>query len=210
MNSYTYRIDFANGDYYFGWHPTYGAEPESDGYFGSPVTNKHRWQEDIYCKTVIALHATYQIALDHESELIGDNYITDKHCLNECNHRHGFSFAGRKHSDETKKRYSQMRKGRRISEETAKLISQINKGKKRSLECRKRMKSAQQKRAPEISKFYQDHPEKKRKSNITKDEIELMKEMRANGKSLRYIGEKTGYNFVSIRNYLNGNFNPKW
>lgn len=90
--AYTYRIDFANGDYYYGWHKIDG-EPESDGYYGSPKTNKHRWDEDIFCKTVIALHATKAIALEHESELIGDNYRNDTHCLNAHNNKN-FLFFG--------------------------------------------------------------------------------------------------------------------
>lgn len=82
MNYYTYRIDFADGHYYYGAHKIGKLPPEQDGYYGSPVTNKDFWTGRICCKTILFVHTDIDETAEIEGLLIGDLWKTDPMCLN--------------------------------------------------------------------------------------------------------------------------------
>ena len=88
MIYYTYRIDFADGDYYYGYKGS--DDPELDGYFGSPATNKIKWETHIHCKVVLEIFDTRKEAYEAECDLIGDLHKTDPKCLNACNRGKSF------------------------------------------------------------------------------------------------------------------------
>jgi hypothetical protein len=83
MNFYVYVIRFVSGHYYFGYHPTYGNDPQFDGYYGTPVTHSEKWLKTMYWKEILGLYETFEEADKAERELIRPCYKSDPLCLNE-------------------------------------------------------------------------------------------------------------------------------
>lgn len=111
MKYYTYTIHFVDGYYYHGYHKHRGAEPLTDGYWGSPVTNKEKWLTTMYWKEVTGVYETLSDVTFAEQEAIRPVFNKDPFCLNaNCNGiippelaRKGAKKAGKK-SGETSKR----------------------------------------------------------------------------------------------------------
>lgn len=83
MNFYVYVIRFVDGHYYYGYHPTYGNDPQFDSYYGTPVTHREKWLTTMYWKEVLGLYETFEEADAAEQALIQPCYKTDALCLNE-------------------------------------------------------------------------------------------------------------------------------
>lgn len=81
---YLYRIDFEDECEYTGLSSKKGEDPYSDGYYGSPVTNKEKWETTPFTKTVLCLmHCTdlEAYALESEYQLMNCDLNSEK-CLN--------------------------------------------------------------------------------------------------------------------------------
>jgi len=83
MNFYVYAIRFVDGYYYYGYHPTYGKDPQFDNYYGTPVTHAEKWLTTMYWKEILGLYETFEEADTAEQDLIRPCYKTDPLCLNE-------------------------------------------------------------------------------------------------------------------------------
>ena len=81
MYFYCYKIQFLDGSYYFGSRQSV-VEPSQDTYWGSPVTHKAKWEQEMFQKTILSEHANRDEALEEEKLLIGDLWKTDDKCLN--------------------------------------------------------------------------------------------------------------------------------
>lgn len=86
MNYYTYTIHFVDGYYYHGYHKHEGADPLTDGYFGSPVTHKEKWLTTMHWKEITGLYESHSEVQFAEQEAIRPVFNTDPYCLNaNCN-----------------------------------------------------------------------------------------------------------------------------
>jgi hypothetical protein len=86
MNYYTYTIHFVDGYYYHGYHKHEGVDPLTDGYFGSPSTNKEKWLTTMYWKEITGLYETRDEVTFAEQEAIRPVFNSDPYCLNaNCN-----------------------------------------------------------------------------------------------------------------------------
>jgi len=83
MNFYVYVIRFVDGYYYYGYHPTYGNDPQFDTYYGTPVTHSEKWLTTMYWKEILGLYETFEEADAAEQALIRPCYKSDPFCLNE-------------------------------------------------------------------------------------------------------------------------------
>lgn len=83
MNFYVYVIRFVDGHYYYGYHPTYGNDPQFDNYYGTPVTHREKWLDTMHWKDILGLYETFEEADTAEQALIRPCYKTDPLCLNE-------------------------------------------------------------------------------------------------------------------------------
>lgn len=88
IEGYCYKIIFADGCWYWGTSRYKGLPPEKDGYYGSPVTHKAKWEEP-HSKVVIKLFYDEQTRLDYEEMCILPDLNNPK-CLNE-HAKKGFS-----------------------------------------------------------------------------------------------------------------------
>lgn len=82
---YLYKVEFEGGFFYTGVRKRTTNDPLVDGYFGSPVTNKKKWEEQTPQKTILALlwcEEGEQYAFEsHHQTLCYD--LNDPLCLNE-------------------------------------------------------------------------------------------------------------------------------
>jgi hypothetical protein len=86
MNYYTYTIWFVDGYYYHGYAKYRGRDPLTDGYFGTPVTNKGKWLTTMYWKEITGTYETLEEVTFAEQEAIRPVFNTDPYCLNAaCN-----------------------------------------------------------------------------------------------------------------------------
>ena len=86
MNYYTYTIRFVDGHYYHGYAKSRGRDPLTDGYFGTPVTNKGKWLTTMYWKEITGTYETLEEVTFAEQESIRPVFNTDPYCLNaNCN-----------------------------------------------------------------------------------------------------------------------------
>lgn len=83
MNFYVYVIRFVDGHYYYGYHPTYGNDPQFDNYYGTPVTHKEKWLTTMFWKEILGLYETFEEADAAEQALIRPYYKSDPLCLNQ-------------------------------------------------------------------------------------------------------------------------------
>jgi len=111
MNYYTYTIYFVDGYYYHGYHKHQGVDPLTDGYYGSPVTNKEKWLTTMHWKEITGLYSTIDEVTFAEQEAIRPFFREDPLCLNaNCNGiippelaRVGAKKAGKKAGEEARK-----------------------------------------------------------------------------------------------------------
>lgn len=82
MNYYTYTIHFVDGYYYHGYHKHEGVDPLTDGYWGTPCTNKEKWLTTMYWKEITGFHETIAEVTFAEQEYIRPVFNTDPFCLN--------------------------------------------------------------------------------------------------------------------------------
>jgi len=86
MNYYTYTIWFVDGYYYHGYAKSRGRDPLTDGYFGTPITNKGKWLTTMYWKEITGTYETLEEVTFAEQESIRPVFNTDLYCLNaNCN-----------------------------------------------------------------------------------------------------------------------------
>ena len=86
MNYYTYTIYFVDGYYYHGYAKSRGGDPLTDGYFGSPVTNKEKWLTTMHWKEITGTYETLDAVTFAEQEAIRPVFREDPLCLNaNCN-----------------------------------------------------------------------------------------------------------------------------
>lgn len=83
MNYYTYTIRFVDGYYYHGMAKYRGENPLFDGYYGSAVTHKEKWQTTMYWKEIISGFDSFEECCLAERSLIKPVYMDDPYCLNE-------------------------------------------------------------------------------------------------------------------------------
>jgi hypothetical protein len=130
MFCYVYKIIFADGKWYYGIRRLNGQASHSDGYYGSPVTNKSHWVVP-HSKIVLKEFADWSEAAAYETNLIKPD-LNDPDCLNECANL-TFSYEvnkkarekaadlcrGKPLTDQHKKNLSLAQRGRKVSEEEA-------------------------------------------------------------------------------------------
>jgi len=128
IEGYGYKIIFADGSWYWGTSQYKGAPPEKDGYYGSPVTHKAKWDEP-HSKIVLKVFYDEQTRLNYEDICITPDLNNPK-CLNEHNGR-GFSrdicrkgaraaaekLRGIPRTAEVKEKISNKHRGRKLSPE---------------------------------------------------------------------------------------------
>jgi len=80
--SYVYKINFVDGHYYYGKRILKQDSPISDGYYGTPVTHKEKWNTTMFCKEVIEVYNNWYECSEKEKELI-EPHLNNPLCLNE-------------------------------------------------------------------------------------------------------------------------------
>jgi hypothetical protein len=111
MNYYTYTVRFVDGHDYHGYAKYRGRDPLTDGYFGSPVTNKEKWLTTMHWKEITGTYETLDAVTFAEQEAIRPVFREDPLCLNaNCNGvippelaRVGAKKAGKKAGEEARK-----------------------------------------------------------------------------------------------------------
>jgi len=84
MQYYTFRVLFADGTFYYARKTSHSElPPECDGYYGTPVTHKAKWETTIHCKDEIVLYQTFEEMAVAETALIRP-HLDNPLCLNEC------------------------------------------------------------------------------------------------------------------------------
>jgi hypothetical protein len=125
IEGYGYKIVFSDGSWYWGTSQYKGLPPEKDGYYGSPVTHKAKWN-DPHSKIVLKVFYDEQTRLDYEEICIASDLNNPK-CLNEHNGR-GFSreacrkggkaaadkSRGVPRTDEVKEKIAEKHKGKKL------------------------------------------------------------------------------------------------
>ena len=79
---YTYKINFIDGCYYYGKRKLKGENPLYDGYYGTPITNKEKWNTMMYWKDIIQGYDDWVECSKSEIELIRP-VLNEEKCLNE-------------------------------------------------------------------------------------------------------------------------------
>jgi len=79
--SYVYKIIFPDGCWYWGYSTYKGKHPQSDGYYGSPVTHRDRWNQP-HSKIIVKEFKSEQEGQDYEILCIIPD-LNDIRCLNE-------------------------------------------------------------------------------------------------------------------------------
>lgn len=80
--SYTYKINFVDGYYYYGKILLKKDNPLTDGYYGTPITNKEKWSTTMFWKEIIEEYDDWIVCSKDEIELIRP-VLNDPMCLNE-------------------------------------------------------------------------------------------------------------------------------
>lgn len=82
MAAYIYKILFADGRWYYGIHRIKDKPPLTDGYYGSPVTNRSHWKVP-HSKIILKVFDDLNAAAEYENQLIHPD-LNNPLCLNEC------------------------------------------------------------------------------------------------------------------------------
>jgi len=137
IEGYGYKIVFSDGSWYWGTSQYKGLPPEKDGYYGSPVTHKAKWN-DPHSKIVLKVFYDEQTRLDYEEICISSDLNNPK-CLNEHNGR-GFS---REACRKGGKAAAEKLRGIPRTEEVREKISKKNRGRKLSPEHVQKLRDAE-------------------------------------------------------------------
>lgn len=141
MKYIIYKItNTKNGKIYIGKHQTNNV---NDSYFGSGIAlgraiKKHgkKW----FTKEVLHVFDNELQMNEKEKELVNEEFLSTSNTYNiGVGGDGGSHFKGKKHSEETKKRLSEIAKKQVISEETRKKISDANRNRVVSEETRKKL-----------------------------------------------------------------------
>ncbi len=136
MVCYVYKIIFADGKWYYGIRNLNGKPAHSDGYDGSPVTNKSHWIVP-HSKIVLKEFNDWEQAAIYEASLIRPD-LNNSNCLNECANL-TFSYEVNKRAREKAVR---LRKGKPLSNTHKQNLSLSQKGRKVSEEEASRLRVA--------------------------------------------------------------------
>jgi hypothetical protein len=128
IEGYVYKIIFLDGCWYWGTSKYKGTPPEKDGYYGSPVTHKHKWREP-HSKLVLKTFSNEGDRLDYEEKCILPD-LNNPRCLNE--------HARRCFSRETHERNVGVPRPPEVREK----ISKAHRGRKLSPEHRQKLREA--------------------------------------------------------------------
>jgi hypothetical protein len=94
---YIYKIThIKSGKYYVGMHSTFDMD---DGYMGSGkliIASVNKYGVEAHTKEILAYANSRKGLVELEAELVTENIVSDKLCLNMKNGGHG-GFAGEKH-----------------------------------------------------------------------------------------------------------------
>ncbi len=135
MTYYVYKIIFADGKWYYGIHRSTGGNPNSDGYYGSPVTNKAHWAIP-HSKIILKEFESWEEAAAYESDLIKPD-LNNPNCLNECANL-TFSYEVNRKARE---KAVSLRKGKPLPKSHRSNISKAQLGKKVSPEEAERLRT---------------------------------------------------------------------
>ena len=129
-----------NGKVYIGKHQTTKID---DSYFGSGIAIERairKYGKKWFTKEVLYIFDNEFEMNQKEKELVNEEFISTNHTYNlGIGGQGGSLFKGKKHTEKTKKRLSEIAKGQVISEETRKKISDANRKRKVSDETRKKL-----------------------------------------------------------------------
>jgi len=80
---YTYKILFSSGHYYIGRRKCpENKTPETDEYYGSPVSNERYWKKYTFKKEILETFNSSAYHIENEDFYLGDKWKTDPLCLN--------------------------------------------------------------------------------------------------------------------------------
>jgi len=81
MKCYTYKINFVDGYYYIGKRILKDIDSLTDGYYGTPITHKEKWNTTMYYKEIIREYDDWIECSKDEIELIKP-VLNEEFCLN--------------------------------------------------------------------------------------------------------------------------------
>jgi group I intron endonuclease len=141
MKYIIYKItNTKNGKIYIGKHQTLNV---NDSYYGSGVALERaikKYGKRWFTKEVLYIFDNELEMNEKEKELVNEEFISTNQTYNlGVGGEGGSHFKGKKHTEETKKRLSEIAKKQVLSEETRKKISDANKGRQVSEETRKKI-----------------------------------------------------------------------
>jgi hypothetical protein len=136
MSCYVYKIIFSDGKWYYGIRRIKDKKPQSDGYYGSPVTNREHWGTP-HSKIVLKVFSSWEEASTYENRLIRPD-LNNPNCLNECANL-TFSYDVNQRARELA---AKLRKGKNLTEQHKMNISNSQKGRKVSEEIAERLRTA--------------------------------------------------------------------
>jgi hypothetical protein len=136
IEGYCYKILFADGSWYWGTSKYRGISPEKDGYYGSPITHRERWN-DPHCKIVLKVFYEEEARIAYETSCILPD-LKNSRCLNEhagrafsrevCQKggtRSAEKTTGVPRAPEVKKKISKALKGRKKSQEHVQKLKEV-------------------------------------------------------------------------------------
>jgi hypothetical protein len=135
MECYVYKIIFSDGKWYYGVRRIKEKPPQSDGYYGSPVTNKSHWVTP-HSKIVLKEFKEWEDGVSYENALIKLDLNNPK-CLNECANL-TFSYDINRSARE---KAARLRKGKPLPDAHRLNISKAQKGKSVSQEEKERLRT---------------------------------------------------------------------
>jgi group I intron endonuclease len=129
-----------NGKIYIGKHQTLNV---NDSYFGSGLSLERaikKYGKKSFTKEILFIFDNEFEMNEKEKELVNEEFISTNKTYNMgLGGEGGSHFKGKKHTEETKKRLSEIAKGQVHSEETRKKISEANRKRVVSEETRKKL-----------------------------------------------------------------------
>lgn len=141
MKFIIYKItNTKNGKIYIGKHQTVNV---NDSYFGSGIALERaikKYGKKYFTKEVLYIFDNEVDMNNKEKELVNEEFISTNMTYNlGVGGEGGSLFKGRKHTEETKRRLSEMNKNKKHSEETRKKISDANRKRIVTDETRKKL-----------------------------------------------------------------------
>jgi hypothetical protein len=137
IEGYGYKIIFSDGSWYWGTSKYKGLPPEKDGYYGSPITHKAKWN-DPFSKIVLKIFYNERERLDYEVVCIRPDLNNPK-CLNE----NGGKAFSREVCQKGGRATADKSRGVPRTNEVKEKIASKHRGKKLSLEHIQKLKDAE-------------------------------------------------------------------